>query len=115
MYLSNQFEMPSDTRLETKKKSRTKGAPGPPGTTPKSALEVIACHGINSLQNPAFFVCFFFFGVGKGEGILAFFRIYEVPTFVMGNTTDLYDLLNTFKENGGLSETKTKQNGGFSR
>ena len=28
----------------------------------------------------------------------------------MGNTTDLYDLLNTFKENGGLIETKTKQN-----
>ena len=33
----------------------------------------------------------------------------------MGNTTDLYDLLNSFKENGGLSETKTKQNGGLSR
>ena len=29
----------------------------------------------------------------------------------MGNTTDL---LSTFKENGGLSETKTKQNGGLS-
>ena len=33
----------------------------------------------------------------------------------MGNTTDLYELLNTFKENGGLCEAKTKQNGGFSR
>ena len=51
------------------------------------------------------------------RGILALSRIYEVPTVVIGNTTDLYDLLNTFKENGGLSETKTKRRleGAFSR
>ena len=47
-------------------------------------------HGINSLQNPAFFQ------------ILAFSWIYEVPTIVIGNTTDHYDLLNSLKENGGL-------------
>ena len=42
--------------------------------------------------------------------ILAFSRIYEVPTIVTGNTTDHYDLLNTLKENGGLSKpTKTKR------
>ena len=34
MYLSNQLEIPSDTRLETKKKSRTKGAAGPPWAHP---------------------------------------------------------------------------------
>ena len=50
-----------------------------------------------SLQNPALF------------RILAFSRIYEVPTVVIGNTTDHYDLLNTLKENGGLCETKTKR------
>ena len=27
---------------------------------------------------------------------------YEVPTIVVGNTTDHYDLLNSLKENGGL-------------
>ena len=41
--------------------------------------------------------------------ILAFSRIYEVPTIVIGNTTDHYDLLKTLKENGGLCETKTKR------
>ena len=46
-----------------------------------------------SLQNPALF------------RILAFSRIYEVPTVVKGNTTDHYDLLTTLKENGGPSET----------
>ena len=50
-----------------------------------------------SLQNPALF------------RILAFSRIYEAPTLVIGNTTDHYDLLNTLKENGGLCETKTKR------
>ena len=50
-----------------------------------------------SLQNPALF------------RILAFSRIYEVPTLVIGNTTDHYDLLNTLKENGGLYETTTKR------
>ena len=51
----------------------------------------------NSLQNPTFF------------RILAFSKIYEVPTIVIGNTTDHYDLLNTLKENGGLSETTTNR------
>ena len=46
-----------------------------------------------SLQNPALF------------RILAFSRIYELPTKVKGNTTDHYDLLTTLKENGGPSET----------
>ena len=46
-----------------------------------------------SLQNPALF------------RILAFSRIYEVPTVLKGNTTDHYDLLTTLKENGGPSET----------
>ena len=50
-----------------------------------------------SLQNPALF------------RVLAFSRIYEVPTVVIGNTTDHYDLLNTLKENGCLCETKTKR------
>ena len=43
-------------------------------------------HGINSLQNPAFFRIF------KFEKV-------EVPTIFIGNTTDHYDLLNTLKEN----------------
>ena len=46
-----------------------------------------------SLQNPALF------------RILAFSRIYELPTKVKGNTTDHYDLLTTLKENSGPSET----------
>ena len=60
---------------------------------------VIVWHGINSLPNPTFF------------RILAFSRINEVlsPYMkylpVIGYTTDHYDLLNTLKENGGLSET----------
>ena len=40
---------------------------------------------------------------------LAFSWIYEVPTIFIGNTTDLYDLLNTLKEHGGLN-LKPKQN-----
>ena len=66
---------------------------------------MIVWHGINSLQTPTFF------------RILAFSRIYEVPTIVIGNTTDHYDLLNSLKENGGLSETNqnTTLEGAFLR
>ena len=60
---------------------------------------MVVWHGINSYPSkiPLFF------------RILAFSRIYEAPTVVIGNTTDRYDLLNTLKENGGLSEITTKR------
>ena len=62
---------------------------------------MVVWHGINSY--PSKIPLFFF-------RILAFSRIYEAPTVVIGNTTDRYDLLYTLKENGGLSEVKSQQN-----
>ena len=53
-------------------------------------------HSISSLQNPPFF------------RILVFSWINEVPTIVIGNTTDHYDLLNTLKKMA--ASVKSKQN-----
>ena len=46
-------------------------------------------HGINSLQNPAFFI------------LLSFSWIYEVPTIVIGNNTDQMAIWN---ENRGKNQ-----------
>ena len=51
-------------------------------------------HNTSSLQNPPFF------------RILAFSWIYEVPTIVIGNTTDRYDLLNTLKKMAASVKSK---------
>ena len=60
--------------------------------------DCLTWHKLLSLQNPALF------------RILAFSRIYEVPTVVKGNTTDHYDLLTTLKENSApVKPTKTKR------
>ena len=38
-YVSNKLEVPSDKRLQKKKIPGQKGGPGPPGPTPRSALD----------------------------------------------------------------------------
>ena len=60
--------------------------------------DCLTWHKLLSLQNPALF------------RILAFSRIYEVPTVVKGNTTDHYDLLTTVERKWRPQWNQPKQN-----